>query len=50
MRTRRSRSPGAVNPERSEPEGRVDGEDDRINFQVRERGSLVNDTIPKPLA
>jgi hypothetical protein len=44
---RHSRSPGAVNPERSEPEGRVDGEDDRINFQVRERGSLVNDTIPK---
>ena len=43
--------PGAVNPERSEPQGRVDGEDDRINFQVRERGAvLVNDTIPKPPA
>jgi len=34
------RPPGAVNPERSEPQGRVDGEDDRSRWLARERGAV----------
>jgi len=38
--------PGAVNPDPAnagEPEGRVDGEDDRLSWSARERGEADED-------